>query len=407
MLHMSEGKKIQPDLEFIKYLKSAGGDTLKKCYQCATCSVVCPLSTDTKPFPRKEMIWAQWGLKEKLVADPDIMLCHQCGDCTNNCPRGAKPGDVLGAIRAYAYTHFGFPQGLAKLCSQGKNLPIMILIPTLLIGIVWLLSGGMRIPEGELYFGRFFGDAKVVFGDGRFSLPVNVMIIQALFVPALFFAFFALYRGASNMWKAMAAQIPVEQNFRPSVIQFVTMFLFPSIKEILVHKRFKECGTNYRRISGHLPLLFSFIALFIVTLYVMIRKDVVSQFVDGMHGPLAMTDPFKIMANIAGIALIVGVGILAANRLKMQEENNTTSTFYDWYLLGIIMAVGASGMGAQFFRLGDVAVMAYLFYFIHLVTIWMLFVYTPYTKLAHMVYRTFAMTFEKYRVSAFVAKLDK
>jgi quinone-modifying oxidoreductase subunit QmoC len=31
----------------------------------------------------------------------------------------------------------------------------------------------------------------------------------------------------------------------------------------------------------------------------------------------------------------------------------------------------------------------------------MLFLYMPYTKFAHMVYRTFAMAFEKYRESSF------
>ncbi len=118
--------KVDPDLNFIKYLKSAGGDTLKKCYQCATCSVVCPLSKDGSPFPRKEMILAQWGMKDELIGDVNTMLCHNCGDCNTYCPRGAKPGEVLGAIRAYAYTHFGFPQGLAKLASEGKNLPILI-----------------------------------------------------------------------------------------------------------------------------------------------------------------------------------------------------------------------------------------------------------------------------------------
>lgn len=398
---MSEGMKIQPDLEFIKYLKNAGGDTLKKCYQCATCSVVCPLSGDGKPFPRKEMIWAQWGLKDKLVADPDVMLCHQCGDCTAHCPRGAKPGDVLGAIRAYAYTHYGFPQGLAKLCSSGKNLPVMILIPVLLIGAVWLITGGYKIPEGPINFGYFFG------GGYHFGLPQTVVMIQMMFVPALAFAIYAFYRAISNMWQGMAAQLPADRNFRPSVIQFVGQFLVPAIKEILAHKRFNECGANKNRVSGHLPLLLAFIALFSVTIYAMIRKDIVGMFVDGLHVPLALTDPFKILANVGGIALIVGVGILWANRSKMEQENRTAPTFYDWYLIGVIMVVGVTGMGAQIFRLADVAVMAYLFYFLHLVSVWMLFFYAPYTKMAHMVYRTFAMAFERYRESAFAGKLEK
>jgi quinone-modifying oxidoreductase subunit QmoC len=148
--------KVDPDLNFIKYLKSAGGDTLKKCYQCATCSVVCPLSKDGSPFPRKEMILAQWGLKDKLIGDVNTMLCHNCGDCNTYCPRGAKPGEVLGAIRAYAYTHFGFPQGLAKLASDGKNLPILIGIPAAIILVLWLISGGMHMPDGPVDFGNFF-----------------------------------------------------------------------------------------------------------------------------------------------------------------------------------------------------------------------------------------------------------
>jgi len=32
----------------------------------------------------------------------------------------------------------------------------------------------------------------------------------------------------------------------------------------------------------------------------------------------------------------------------------------------------------------------------------MLFLYMPYTKFAHLVYRTFAMAFERYRDSAYV-----
>jgi quinone-modifying oxidoreductase subunit QmoC len=392
--------KVEPDLNFIKYVKSAGGDTLKKCYQCATCSVVCPLSADQKPFPRKEMIWAQWGLKDKLVGDPDVMLCHQCGDCSTYCPRGAKPADVLGAIRAYTYTHFGFPQGLARLASEGKNLPLLILIPAAIILLLWIFSGGMHLPDAETF--RQVGLTNF-FGHWDFHLLTkNVFFIDIIFLPVAAFSLFAAYRGVSAMWRHMSAAMAIDSNFRPSARQFVVDFLWPAIVEIIQHKRFNQCVTNRNRVNGHLPLLLAFIGLFIVTNYAFIVKDVIGLAFPSLHGPISQVNPIKILANVSAIAMIVGIGILWLNRVKTEEEQKTAATFYDWFLIGEIMAVGVTGLAAELLRLGDFVLLSYLFYYLHLVSVFMLFFYMPYTKFAHLVYRTVAMAFERYRESSFM-----
>ena len=90
---------IEPDLDFIKELTKRGGDLFKKCMQCGTCSATCSISPDSKPFPSKEMAWAAWGMKDRLLRDPDVWLCYQCNDCSTRCPRSARPGDILSAVR--------------------------------------------------------------------------------------------------------------------------------------------------------------------------------------------------------------------------------------------------------------------------------------------------------------------
>ncbi len=394
--------KVEPDLQFIKFLKGAGGDTLKKCYQCATCSVICPLASDSKPFPRKEMVWAQWGLKDKLASDPDVLLCHQCGDCTAYCPRGAKPGDVLGAIRAYMYTHYGFPRGLAKLASSGRNLPLLIGIPAVIILVMWLISGGLHLPDAQTFkeygYGQFFGH-----WDHHF-LTKNVLFIDIIFLSAAGFSLFAAFKGASTLWGKMNEGVAASSQFRPSAVQFVRDFLAPAVVETIQHKRFNQCGVNQNRVKGHLPLLLSFIGLFIVTNYVFIRKDFFGYFLPELHKVVPMIDPFKILANVSAIALIVGIWILWSNRSKMEAEQGITPTFYDWFLIGEIMAVGLTGLGAEVMRLMGLMTLGYVIYYAHLVAVLMLFIYMPYTKFAHMVYRTVAMAFENYRESGFVSR---
>ena len=390
---------VQPDLEFIRTLKEAGGDTLKKCYQCATCSIACPLSTEEKPFPRKEMIWSQWGMKEKLVVDPDVFLCHQCGDCTEMCPRGAKPGEVLGAIRSYAYTFYAWPKGLAKLCTSAKNLPILIGIPVVVILIFWFLSGAMHIPTTEEFAKKGYTN---FFGHWDFKwYAKNIFFIVAFMVPSAAIAVFSAIKGVTNMWKAMKEDAGITSAFRPSVKQFTVEFLWPSIVETIQHNRFRECTVNTDRVKGHLPLMLAFIGLFIVTCWSLFKQDVLGLVWPSLHGPLPLIDPFKILANVSAVALLYGIYVLWTSRKDMESRGKASKTFYDWFLIWEILAVGATGLGAELLRLAGLPAFGYIVYFLHLVSVMMLFLYMPYTKFAHIAFRTTAMCFQKYRESSF------
>src|SRR6185503_20698444 len=106
---MATAEWVAPDLEFKNRILGLGGHDLTSCYQCGTCSVVCPISTEEDPFPRKEMVWVQWGLKARLLADPTVWTCHQCAICNTYCPRDAKPADMMAALRDYSITHYAVP----------------------------------------------------------------------------------------------------------------------------------------------------------------------------------------------------------------------------------------------------------------------------------------------------------
>ena len=108
--------------------------------------------------------------------------------------------------------------------------------------------------------------------------------------------------------------------------------------------------------------------------------------------PMALTFPIKILANIGALMLVVGLGLLTWRRMRLNPKYQASS-FQDWYLLGVIWVVAITGILAQCFRLADAIVPAFVIYYLHLVFVWMLFAYLPWSKLGHLVYRTAALLY--------------
>jgi quinone-modifying oxidoreductase subunit QmoC len=102
----------------------------------------------------------------------------------------------------------------------------------------------------------------------------------------------------------------------------------------------------------------------------------------------------KWLANISGVALVIGSGLMIKNRLAKKEEQ--PSFYKDWYILGTVFALGVTGLLTEMTRLAGSAFLAYGIYYLHLIAIFNLFLFLPYSKMAHLVYRLVAMGYADY-----------
>lgn len=375
---------LKPDMEFVRELQAAGGETLKKCYQCATCSVACPISPANNPYPRKEMVWASWGLKDKLRKDIDLWLCHNCGNCADLCPRGARPADLMGAARNMVYKELTEPTIVGKWMSSSKGLPILFAIPAILWLVIWWIRAGFN---GGQWFPRA-ADGRIVFGQ----IFYGDYTIDPIFMITFFGACYILYKGVRKllgMFKPEGKLLVIGKT-KP----WYTHLYDVIVEEIITHKKFSECGADKTdRKIGHMAVFYSFVILAIVTAIVAgghwIGKVIPWLKVET---PMPLTYPIKVLANVGALALLYGLGALTLRRRKLNPKYQASS-FYDWYLLGIIWAVALSGILSQVFRLMDAVKPAFCVYYLHLVFVWMLFAYLPWSKLGHFVYRTAALVY--------------
>jgi quinone-modifying oxidoreductase subunit QmoC len=347
---------IEPDAGFIREVIASGGGDLKKCMQCATCSAVCALAPDEAPFPRPQMLLAQWGLKRRVLADPAIWLCHNCGECTRSCPRGARPGDVLGAVRREAVKHYGAPRFLARAVASPRTLPLLFLLPALLFAAIALWA-----PTNDL-------DPALEFAD-VFPIPV----LETLFFTVSALAVMGFAVGLSRFVKALRAA---------GAAGPILKGLLRALGEILAHRRFRSCADDKARCLGHLLTLWGFLGL-----GVMGTVTGIGTMIGLMRTPLPFASPGKIFANLCGVVILAGVALLLTNRLRQRAAG----TYFDWFFLLTLAGVVLTGIGSELLRLDGAAGAMYAVYFVHLVLIFVLFLSAPYSKFAHLAYRTVAI----------------
>jgi heterodisulfide reductase subunit C len=99
-----------------------GGEQLKVCYSCGTCTAGCPVTeADARYSPRKIIRQILLGQRAATLADELLWYCETCYACSAYCPQNVKFGDVMRALRemAVAEGHWS-PQFLQRVREVDK-----------------------------------------------------------------------------------------------------------------------------------------------------------------------------------------------------------------------------------------------------------------------------------------------
>ncbi|NIO00819.1 MAG: 4Fe-4S dicluster domain-containing protein [Candidatus Latescibacteria bacterium] len=96
--------------EFLSQLELVpGGEKIKSCIQCGTCTGSCPVSYVMDISPREVIARFRIGDIESILKSRTIWVCASCYACTTRCPSGIRITDILYAMKRTAIEEGIFP----------------------------------------------------------------------------------------------------------------------------------------------------------------------------------------------------------------------------------------------------------------------------------------------------------
>jgi len=92
------------DFSFAEEVMSyPGGEHLRKCFACGTCTAGCPISEIDETYnPRRIIRQILFGLRDEVLTSPTIWYCLICYRCYAYCPQKVNFPDLMRILRYIA-----------------------------------------------------------------------------------------------------------------------------------------------------------------------------------------------------------------------------------------------------------------------------------------------------------------
>jgi heterodisulfide reductase subunit C len=79
-----------------------GGEKIKDCIQCGTCSGSCPVSWAMEETPRQIFAMIRAGMRDRILDSLTIWTCASCYQCAQRCPQEIKITDIMYMLKRMA-----------------------------------------------------------------------------------------------------------------------------------------------------------------------------------------------------------------------------------------------------------------------------------------------------------------
>ena len=134
-----------------------GGEVANRCFDCGSCTGVCPVSQAEPAFdPRKIIHMIKMGLKDHLLGSESIWYCSHCDTCAFVCPQEVQFSGVVDVLREIAVKEGYIDRTAYELWGTGPckaSCPAQISIPGFISAIAQeKYAEGLKLIKREMPF---------------------------------------------------------------------------------------------------------------------------------------------------------------------------------------------------------------------------------------------------------------
>jgi heterodisulfide reductase subunit C len=149
-----------------------GGEKIRLCMQCGTCTGSCPTADKMDHSPSELIEMMRAGLREEVLSSNAPWHCLACYTCTVRCPRGVKITDMMHALERLALkynkanrkslTPFLYRNFNKSIYDLGRIAEFSLMVRYYLQTNPFRALGALPVAWGLLSHGRLvFGNPKV------------------------------------------------------------------------------------------------------------------------------------------------------------------------------------------------------------------------------------------------------